>query len=213
MLRKSAWNVYCPTMATDISFSDHIAQTIAEEIIRGDRLSGERLAQDHIARQFSCSHVPAREALQRLVAMELAVAVPRKGTRVAGLSPEDHRDILDIRLALEPLALRLAIPHVTNKDLQEFERLRAVCDAAHDAINWEMANRAFHLAILRPCSRKRLMRKIEDLQRISARYFHKEWRQSWIQRTDRDHAAICDAIARKDTKAATALLERHLQRG
>ena len=142
--------------------SEMIAGTIAEEIIRGEHAPGARLAQDAIASRFQCSHVPVREALQRLIQMELATSEPRKGVRVVALTSLDHVEIQEMRLVLEPLALRLAVAEIQGKDLKEIEEHRLSCDGAVDAIPWESANRAFHMAILKPCGRHRLLGQIEN---------------------------------------------------
>jgi DNA-binding GntR family transcriptional regulator len=193
--------------------SETIADVLAEEIIRGEQPEGARLAQDHIATRFACSHVPVREALQKLVQMELAVSLPRRGVRVVSLTREDHREILDMRLALEPVALRHAVGRINAAELEQIDVLRRACDAAHDPILWERATRAFHLAILAPCARPRLLRRIEELSRLSAHRFHARWRDSWHRVADRDHAAIVDAIRHGDADRACSVLIRHLSRG
>ena len=62
-----------------------IAQVIGERIISGALQPDAPLRQDHIAREFSSSHVPVREAFRQLEAQHLVVAVPRHGVRVAPL--------------------------------------------------------------------------------------------------------------------------------
>ena len=192
--------------------SEMIAGTIAEEIIRGEHAPGARLAQDAIASRFQCSHVPVREALQRLIQMELATSEPRKGVRVVALTSLDHVEIQEMRLVLEPLALRLAVAEIQGKDLKEIEEHRLSCDGAVDAMPWESANRAFHMAILKPCGRHRLLGQIEKLQRLSAHNFHTKWQQKWAQSSDRDHASIVRAMRAGDAEAACAVLVRHLRR-
>ena len=192
--------------------SETIAHTLAEEIIRGEHLPGARLAQDVIGIRFQCSHVPVREALQRLIQMELATSEPRKGVRVVALTPIDHIEIQEMRLALEPPALRLAIVGFQNKFLSEIESHRVSCDMAANAIEWERANRGFHLSILKPCGRPRLLKQIEELQRLSAHRFHALWQKKWVQSSDRDHAAIVRAIEIGDAGVACAVLVRHLKR-
>lgn len=192
--------------------SEVIADTIAEEIICGVQAPGARLAQNAIASRFRCSHVPVREALQRLVQMKLATSEPRRGVRVVALSASDHVEIQEMRLALEPLALRLSVEKFQDESLREIEDHRLSCDAATDAISWESANRAFHMAILKPCGRVRLLKQIEELQRLSALRFHTKWQQKWAQSSDRDHAHIVRAMQARDADAACAVLVRHLRR-
>lgn len=192
--------------------SSNIAEILAEEIIRGEIQPGSRLAQDHIAERFQSSHVPVREALQRLVQMELATSEPRRGVRVFSLSDADYNDIQEMRLALEPLALRKSIARVGAPGLARIEQARLACDKSKDPVSWERANRDFHLAILRPCERPLLIQRIEQLQRLSAHRFHVRWRAGWVASSDRDHAAIVQAMKRGDASAACQMLSRHLTR-
>tara|TARA_R110000751_G_scaffold80365_1_gene162285 strand:+ start:1854 stop:2462 length:609 start_codon:yes stop_codon:yes gene_type:complete len=190
-----------------------IAEIIAEEIIRGDIAQGARLGQDHIAERFNCSHVPVREALQRLVQMELATFIPKRGVRAFSLSDADQDDILEMRLALEPMALTKAVANFTPEDMQQMEIFRLACDDAKDPISWEKANRQFHLEILKPCARPLLLGRIEQLQRLSAQRFHARWRETWRSTSDKDHVAILQAMERREDKTAATILRRHLSRG
>lgn len=190
-----------------------IADVLAEEIITGDIAQGARLAQDHIAERFKCSHVPAREALQRLVQMELATFIPKRGVRAFSLTDADQDDILEMRLVLEPLALSKAVANITPTALQKMELFRLACDQAKDPISWEKANRQFHLEILKPCARPLLLGRIEQLQRLSAQRFHARWRETWLSTSDKDHVAILHAMERGEEKSASTILRRHLSRG
>lgn len=203
---------YAETMSNLSTKSSIIAEALAEEIIRGEIEPGSRLAQDRIAERFQSSHVPAREALQRLVQMELATSEPRRGVRVFSLSSADHDDIQEMRLALEPLALRTSTRRFDPVALTKIERARAACDDATDPIAWEKANRTFHLAILQPCERPLLLQRIEQLQRLSAHRFHSRWRKNWVKSSDRDHGAIVQSMQRRDADAACQILTRHLMR-
>lgn len=192
--------------------SDQIQQTLTDQIIRGQLLPGEKLRQDHIAKTFNTSHVPVREALLRLEARGLAVSIPRRGVRVAPFDPDDILEVRAMRLALEPVALRHAIPKMTLDDLNAAKDAQRACDNATDLITWEQANRHFHSAILVACAMPRLLSTIDNLQILSARHLLGKWRSTWEERTDRDHTAIINAISRKDSDTAISVLQKHLQR-
>ena len=194
------------------TLSDRIADALTEQIVRGILLPGEKLRQDHIALAHGASHVPVREAFLRLVAKGLATNVPRRGMRVAPLGRDDMREVLDMRLALEVLALRHAAPLMTEADFNRVEVARVACDAASDRFDWEIHNRSFHFTIVSACAMPRLLAEIGTLQLLSARHFHATWRADWESRTDIDHRNILSALLRKDTEAAVTILIRHLQR-
>ncbi|MFY0597083.1 MAG: GntR family transcriptional regulator [Cognatishimia sp.] len=200
------------TQGPKSKISDQITAVLTEQIVRGELVADEKLRQDHIAKNFAVSHVPVREALLRLEAKGLAVSQPRRGVRVAAFDPADMLEIREMRLALEPVALRYSIPSLTHQQKEEAEQARLACDQARDLVSWETENRRFHMAILAGCAMSRLLAEVNDLQILSARHLLATYSKNWVERTDRDHAAIMQAIRGKQTENAVAVLQRHLSR-
>jgi len=198
--------------STKSKISDQIAQALAEKIVCGELAPDEKLRQDHIAKEFETSHVPVREAFLRLEARGLAVSQPRRGVRVAHFDPADMVEVREMRLALEPVALRHSIPRLTAAQKTAAEEARIACDQALDLVSWELANRKFHTAILAGCRMPRLLSEIDDLQLLSARHLLATYSRHWVQRVDRDHAAIMQAIRSRKLDTAVAVLQRHLTR-
>ncbi len=197
---------------TKITISDQIMQALTEQIVRGDLAPDEKLRQDHIAKTFETSHVPVREALLRLEARGLAVSLPRRGVRVAPFDPADMQEVREMRLALEPVALRHSVTRLTPEQRSKAEDARVACDTAKDIVTWERENRRFHLAILAACGMPRLLAEVVDLQLLSARHLLATYSKNWVERTDRDHRAIMLAIHKRDVDAAVSVLQRHLTR-
>lgn len=194
------------------TIADSIFDTLSQRIVTGDLPAGEKLRQDHIARAFETSHVPVREALLRLEARGLARSEPRRGMRVTALDPAEVREVIEMRVALETLALQHSIQNLTPSALKLADDARVACDEAQDMPTWETRNRIFHRAILTPCARPRILHTIDDLHIASARHLFAHWRQRWAQRADADHAAIVQAMKRRDAATATAILVRHIRR-
>lgn len=188
-----------------------ISRTLAERIISGNIAAGAKLRQDHIALEFSASHVPVREAFRLLESQGLVVSEPRRGVRVAAFTMEEVKEVAEMRAALEVLALRHAAPHLTQAILSAAEAATQAGDKAADVQTWEEANRAFHRLILAPCGMPRLLKAIDDLQMASARLLFSGWRAEWEAPTDRDHRAILAALRASDIEQATAVLARHVQ--
>jgi DNA-binding transcriptional regulator YhcF (GntR family) len=119
---------FLPTAsAPRASTSRVIADALRAAIVDGTLAPGAPLRQDAIARHFSVSAIPVREALRQLESEGWAKAAVHKGATVAPLSADEAREIYEIRSALESLALGLAIPHHTDATLAEAKRL---CKAA-----------------------------------------------------------------------------------
>ncbi|MDP5218422.1 GntR family transcriptional regulator [Ruegeria sp. 2205SS24-7] len=194
------------------TIADTIYQSLSQQIITGALPAGEKLRQDHIARAHETSHVPVREALLRLEAHGLAVSEPRRGMRVAALDPSEMREVIEMRVVLETLALQHAVQNLTPRDIKLASEAVTQCDAAEDMPTWEARNRIFHRVILTPCAMPRLLHTIDDLHIASARHFFAHWQQKWVQRTDADHAAILQALKGRNATAASAILTRHIRR-
>lgn len=192
--------------------ADKIYIALRERIITGELPADEKLRQDHIARDFDASHVPVREALLRLEAHGLATSLPRRGMRVSALDPQEIREVVEMRVALEVLALSHAVPRISVQDLEQIKAAFETCETRNDMQSWDRANRAFHLALLTPCAMPRLLSNIADLQVAAARHMSAHWRGSWRPRPDPDHAALVDAVSQRETAAACDIMRRHLRR-
>jgi DNA-binding GntR family transcriptional regulator len=196
---------------TDDTIAVRISKVLADRIISGAIEPGARLRQDHVAEEFHTSHVPVREAFRRLEAQGLAVSEPRRGVRVAAFDLGEVKEVAEMRAALEVLALRHAVPHLTSAILDLAEEATKAGDKSRDVRSWEEANRAFHRLILAPCAMPRLLATIDDLHAASARFLFAVWRSEWETRTDQDHRAILTALRQGNTESAAATLGRHVQ--
>ncbi|QOG05255.1 GntR family transcriptional regulator [Aureimonas sp. OT7] len=198
------------TTRTGETIAARIERTLAERIVAGVLNAGEKLRQEHVAEEFSASHVPVREAFRRLEARGLVASVPRRGVRVAGFTRAEVREVAEMRAALEALALRHAIPHLTRAILDRAEEINQAAEAAGDVHVWEECNRRFHRTLIEPCGMPRLLRSIDDLQAASARFLFSGWRAEWEAPTDRDHKAILNALRTGRSELATTLLAKHV---
>lgn len=198
-------------MAAAPSASDYIAAALREQIICGDLAPGTPLRQDHVAQQFGSSHVPVREAFQRLEAQGLVMTLLRRGVRVAPLDRESIRENVEMRGALEGLALRHAFANYTPADMDALEAAQSSCDTADSLAAWDAANRAFHCALTAPCRMPRLLAAIDTLQLANSRVVFAAGRaRGWEPRSNQDHRLIIDAVRSRNPDRALALLGRHI---
>ncbi|AGZ41793.1 GntR family transcriptional regulator [Actinoplanes friuliensis] len=85
--------------------------------------SGTRLGEAELASRLSVSRTPIREALSRLAAEGLVELQPNRGARVATWSTDELREIFELRLRLEPYAVRQAVPKLGAGELAELDEL------------------------------------------------------------------------------------------
>ncbi len=192
--------------------AERIARIIGERIVAGDLAAGQPLRQDRIAEEFEASHVPAREAFQLLRAQGLVVNVPRRGMRVAPLDPPSIQETVEIRASLETLALKFAAPRMSAATFERIELALTAGDYAKTIEEWERSNRAFHRELLAPCRMPKLLSMLDDLQLATSRIIFSVARgEGWRPGSSHAHRQIVDALKKRDTAKAVALLDAHIR--
>lgn len=188
-----------------------VADVLREAILRGILAAGQQLRQEEIARQLGVSHIPVREALRQLEAEGLVRLRPYRGFEVSELSPEEVEELYEIRIPLECQALRLALPHLTDQDLEQAQAVLDAIDAEADPSAWSELNTRFHSILYAPSGRQRLLNLIRTLRTNVDRYLRLYI--SVMQRkaySQREHRAILEAVRRRDEAQALRALEEHL---
>lgn len=188
-----------------------IASTLRSEILAGVIAPGVRLRQDGLAARFGTSRIPVREALRQLETEALVVSDGHRGARVAPISLDSAMERMEIRAALEPMALRLAVPAMSELDFDHIEGILADYDATDEPARWSAANWAFHTALYAPCGRPTLLAMIEANFANVDRFMRVRLsRTTGRERPQREHRAIVAACRLGDAVAAARLLEAHL---
>jgi DNA-binding GntR family transcriptional regulator len=188
-----------------------IADSLRAAIVDGTLAPSAPLRQDAIARHFSVSAIPVREALRQLASEGWATIEVHKGACVAPLSADEAREIYEMRSALESLALGLAIPQHTAATLREATTLCSAAKRERDPSLYVARNEAFHHSLYAPSARPRLLDTIATLHRRGERYLRLKLDFPQFKReSDADHAEILAAVKRGDAAAARSLVSAHL---
>jgi DNA-binding GntR family transcriptional regulator len=190
---------------------DAIARALREAVFSGVFGPNERLHQDDIAKRFGVSRVPVREALMKLVTEGLAVQRINKGIRVAPLTRDDFRDVMEMRLLLEPHALQLSAPRLTSGDYDAAEDILARVESAGigseaATLHWQFHNRLYARA-----ERPRLLSQIDVLQVAINRYVLPVWRTVGLSADwSESHRMIVDALRAGEVNVAVDLTRRQI---
>ena len=206
----------------------NIAMVLRQEIIEGRYAYGDRLpAERRLANYFGASRGTVREALRRLEEVSLVARRIGSGTFVQYREKFDHEDVADatsplelieVRFALEPHMVRLAVVHANARDLERLrEALENVEAARADPDAFSTADEAFHLA-LAECSKNPVMqwlyRHINDVRG------HAQWsaRKDKVLTSGRiaaynaQHRRLFNAVHSRDVDGAVAEMTRHLEK-
>lgn len=198
------------------NIATRVYNEVREALISGAFLPDERIRIHEMADRFGTSATPVREALLRLVSERALVMEAAKSINVPPLDEARYIELRTIRLALEPLAIQLAVPHIGNKELEELiesDRQFRNAGTQQDPSERMLHNRKFHFSIYNRCGLPTLQAIIENLWAsmgpVLKGFFLHNQATSYI---DPDHhAAILDALRRKDPEAAAAGIREDIQ--
>lgn len=204
-----------PDVPTHQTKSELALRVLRERIRSGQLEVGHRLQVHVLARELGMSPTPIREALRLLQADRLVHYEAHRGVLVARHSPERLSDVYAIRMALEPLATRLAIERMSDDQKEELQTIHENFLAAGRAGRGKrMAelNSAWHLAIYQAAGS-------DMLQDFTARLWDVfPWRTNWAveQRTSdsmREHDLVMAAVRAGDPQAGADAMFAHIQAG
>src|SRR5262245_40368921 len=107
------------------------AERLREAIVSSKLVPGQRLVERDLCKQTGVSRSSLREALRQLEAEGLIERQGLRGLFVASISPEEARQIYEVRAAIEPEMARHFAARATEED---FARLSSALDALDRAI-------------------------------------------------------------------------------
>ncbi|HJV98757.1 MAG TPA: GntR family transcriptional regulator [Arthrobacter sp.] len=141
-------------------------------ILSGGLTPGSRISQYELADSMQMSITPLREAIRRLASEGLIVMDTHRDSRVASMSAAEARELLEVRLSLEPSATELAAARRTEADIAAMraaaEKLLPVTRVwGEDAIT---VHREFHRAVYTASHNEVMIKLLDDLWDKSDRY-------------------------------------------
>ncbi len=181
-------------------------------ICTGRFRTGDRLVSEEIASEIGMSRMPVREAFRRLAAEGLVTLRPNRGAVVSGLNLDEIHEVFDMRSALEGLALRVAVPKITERHLSRLERLLDEMDECRDeSAEWVGRHRVFHEYLCSLSERPRLMRQISALYSVIEPPMRLWLQQAQPPSAREEHSDILDAIRSGDAALAERVLREHIE--
>lgn len=191
-----------------------VTEQLRREILDGRVQPGSKLRQVEIAQRFGVSTTPVREAFATLAQEGLVVKDSHRGVMVFRPSPDELREIYEIRLVLESLAVELASPRLAEVHLDVLDKIIAEMRVTSDPIRRHELNEEFHALIYSHTGRPRLSAMIDQLRSAASAYvrFLSRHRSGPVYRgaVDEEHQAIIDALRHRDAAEAASLMRRHL---
>ncbi|MBO6730857.1 MAG: GntR family transcriptional regulator [Rhizobiaceae bacterium] len=196
------------------TLSRKIANTLSEEILKGELLPGDRLDEQSLANRFEVSRSPIRDALRELASTRLIEHQPRRGFTVATIDMATLRNLYEASGELEGLCAKycaLRADSVQREHIRMLHQRGMEAIRLHDMAAYAEANHALHRAIYDACHNDALRDITLDVRnRLSmfhARFLFSEGR---VAQSREEHQEVVDCILKNDGDGASEAMKRHV---
>lgn len=198
------------------SIREKAYEYLKASILSGQRNPGERLTEEHLAKELGISRTPVREALHKLESEGLIKPLPSRGFIASQDSKDDIEELFEIRAVLEGYALRVICARIDDAVLERLEETVRKAEEAlraqslDDVFYW---NTRFH-DILHELivDRHRLYQQMVTMRQYVLRY-----RKNTLQRLDGGertvggHRKILLALRLHDLDLCERVMREHIQ--
>ena len=213
------------------SASDQVVEYIQRKIAAGDWIPGMKIyTESQLQNETGVSKASVREAVEKLVAMDILTKRQGDGTYINDLSTGslfqqlvpsfflnvyDPITILEFREVIEPACVQMFIDNFDEDRYKQLEKyLESMEQHQTDSDNDEFykADRDFHLSIAQGTVNSIVIKVMEILNTAMTGYHYTAHKTIGSKTGAVEHAAILKAIGERDKEMAALLMKRHIQR-
>ena len=197
--------------------TDWAEERLRTAIVTGELRPGERIRIEQLAADWKLSPTPLREAVRALAQAGLVELSPQRGASVAGLSPQEITGIYELRLLLEPRALRQSLHRRSWAWRAEVESAWEALQRAWDdehlvAADIEPVHTSFHQALVSGSPNPELLRMTRRLAAQSIRVLLLAAEQGGPAPTLGEHVALYEVCVDGPVDDAMRVALEHIGR-
>lgn len=189
---------------------NHAYQILKERLINCIYKPGTILNEAQLAADLGLSRTPIREAINRLESDGFVKVLPKKGVYVSDIQLRDVLQIFQTRIEIEPVALRMAAPHLPAEELLHFQK--TFTGQITDIHNGFRLDTAMHLFIIEHCGNRYIIdmmhRLFDDNTKV---VIASKQNQVQIHDARQEHLNIINTLLEKDYEKAENLMRTHIE--
>ncbi|HXD29718.1 MAG TPA: GntR family transcriptional regulator [Pyrinomonadaceae bacterium] len=199
-----------------ISKKNQVVQALKDAILSGAIAPGDQIVESRIAQQLGSGIPLVREALIELEHQGFVQKTPYKGTTVTKLAPNEIKEIFQLRVELEALAVEWAHQNVTPADIKELQKLIGSMERSAQELDLDQfyqSDLEFHRKLWNLAGNSYLTDVLERVVIPLFAFFVMKTRrekESYIESAAM-HARIVDALAEKSTTELRELMKDSLK--
>ncbi len=199
--------------------SASLTEWLVEAIVCGDFPAGSKISEPELAKKYSVSRGPLREAMMRVESLGLVERIPHVGARVITLSLQQLCDIYAVRESLEGMAARLACENMSDAEIESLTTLldkhsKHIQEVDGASYFHQQGDFDFHYRIIKASGNRKLISLLCDELYHQLRMYRYQSPRSHSRPVNalKEHIHILEAIRERDGELAEMLMRRHIQR-
>lgn len=209
--------------------SDIVFKNIEEKILSGEWTPGTKImSEPQLAKELNVSRVSVREAIEKMVALDILKKVQGGGTYVNDITPstyfnslipmilltkDNYLEILEFRLLIEVESTRLCALRCSDLLIEELEKCYSnMIEYKDDMDKFTLEDLRFHILIMEG-SNNSLLIKVYNVLMNLLEYHHKRlFKNLGPSGGIADHGKILEALKIRDPELSSLFVKRHLER-
>lgn len=195
-----------------------LVQHILNSIDLGLLNPGDVIDEQELVATWGVSRTPVREAILHLEAIGLVRRLPRKGATIFRPTLEEFLAILEVHAKLEGQAAGLAARRLSRQGALGLEAAVRACEVHAsdrgdaDPDGYYQLNLRFHECVALAAGNAVLVDFVKTNARKLLAYYRARYRFAGsIAESAREHRAIARLILDRDSVAAEAMMQKHVQ--
>jgi len=200
--------------ADKLSLAEQAYVALRNEIIYAGLKPDEIVTESELAVRLGFSKTPVRDALRALVKDGFITALPRKGYVVRAIGINDIKEVLQLRMILEPAIAADAARQITADDLEQLNELLALQRSESSIDKMTNTARDFHIKIIQVSQNVRAQKMLVPLFDETTRMHHVVPQTAEFLHSDEEicgHEKILAAFAEHDEAAAEEAMRDHIE--
>lgn len=213
----------------NVRVSDIVFDTIQEKILSGEWKPGSKImSEPQLVKELNVSRVSVREAIEKMVALNLLYKRQGGGTYVKLLQPSiclnnlssmitldnhNHLETIEFRAILEIESVKLCSQRCNLETIslieQQYYHMIALID---DKENFIKEDLNFHMEIAKGSRNPLIAKVIVVLRGLTMLYEKLLYNSLYAERIIKEHRDILEAIKSRDSELASILMKRHIER-
>ncbi len=203
-----------------VNLTERVHEHIKELVQTEQFPTTEPVFETQLAAQLGVSRTPVREALKMLVIEGYLESQAGGGFTAYPVKPNDLADVLEVRIALEEVTVRLAAQRSTPENMARIDSVMALTEKALDAGNFPdilSSNEQFHRVLASVTGTRFLEHMVDRIyeyvaaNRLNRNFGASHWHLDTLRAVFVEHSLIAEAVRSRDPDRAASLMREHLK--